>query len=291
MKISKDKDDIVLSNGRPPGMPKLDKKPIIIVCIADKNNIPYARTMITSLRHFHKDWPILLVTDETEPGKLPKDIIRRDLLNYSQDKMFFYRATPIVGESLLDEYELVLKIDADSLVLGDLSYILETKDYDIGTVINWNRFDEKLFPLVQGWAIYPAEYFNCGFVAMRSKKFVHEWKMLCFTPQFDRLQYKEQDLLNALCYFGNYNVRCFDIGNPKSKLNSWFGMIGKGEWNRATVKNGKIIVPQGFGNTPFPPSDMEIKIAHMGGGAGAKKDNWAAFFSKEAMVRIAELIK
>lgn len=267
-----------------------DKKPICCVCIADKANISYANTMIKSLRKFH-DWPVILVTNETDKEKLPKDVILKDLGKYMVDQMFFYRATPIIAESLLDEYELVLKIDADSLILGDLSYILETKDYDVGTVINWNRFDQAHYPLVQGWGIFPAEYFNCGFVAMRSKKFVHDWKMLCFTPQFDRLQYKEQDLLNALCYFGNYNVRCFDIGNPKLDTNQWYGIIGKGEWNRSILKDGKVIVPKGFGPTPFPPSNMEIKVAHMGGGNGAPKDNWGLFFPPEVMERITELTK
>lgn len=267
-----------------------DKKPIAVVCVADKNNIPYAKTMIKSLRRFH-NWPVILVTNETDKEKIPKDVILKDLSKYMVDQMFFYRATPIIAEPLLDEYELVLKVDADSLILGDLSYVLETKDYDVGTVINWNRFDPQYYPLVQGWGIFPAEYFNCGFVALRSKKFAHDWKMLCFTPQFDRMQYKEQDLLNALCYFGNYNVRCFDIGNPKLDINAWYGIIGKGEWNRAILKDGKILIPKGFGETPFPPSNIEIKVAHMGGGNGAPKDNWAAFFSPEVMVKIDELIK
>jgi len=267
-----------------------NKKPIVVFCIATKNHLPYATTMIKSLRKFH-DWPIVLVTDEIDTDKLPKDVIVRDITPYLADKMFFYRATPIIAETLLDEYECVLKIDSDSLILGDLSLIVETKDYDVATVINWNRFDEKFYPLVQGWGIFPAEYFNCGFVAMRSKKFAHEWRMSCYTNQFDRLQFKEQDLLNAMCYFGNWNVRCLDIGNPELELNSFWGIIGKGEWNRAIVKDGKIIVPKGFGNTPFPPTDIEIKVAHLGGGSEAKKDNWNAFFSPEAMARIQEIVQ
>lgn len=259
-----------------------DKKPVVALCIADKNNIPYATSMINSLRKFH-DWPVILVTNEQDKTKLPKDVILEDLSKYMVDQAFFYRATPILGEKFLDEYELVLKIDADSLILGDLSHVLNTKDYDVGTVINWNRFDQQHYPLVQGWGIFPAEYFNCGLVAMRSKKFAHDWKMLCFTPQFDRLQYKEQDLLNALCYFGNYNVRCFDIGDPKLDTNAWYGLISKGEVNRSIIKDNKIIIPKGFGTTPFPPSDIELKVFHMGGGVGAKKDNFAAFFPPDVM--------
>ena len=266
------------------------KKSICVFVIADKKNLPYAKTMLKTFRKFH-DWPVILITDEEDKANLPENVIVKDLNLYKQDKAFFYRATPIIAEPLLDEYECVVKIDADSLILGDLSYVLETKDYDCATVVNWNRWDEKFYPLVQGWGIFAPEYFNCGFVALRSKKFAHHWKMLCFTQQFDRLQYREQDLLNALCYFGNYNVRCLDHPDKPAGMVAWWGMIGKGEWNRAVVKDGKIIVPQGFGSTPFPPTDVEIKVAHMGGGSDAKKDNWGAFFSPEAMGRINELVK
>jgi len=268
------------------------KKPIAVYCIADKNNIKYARTMIKSLRYFHKDWDVILYTNETDKSLFPEGVILKDLGQYLVDQAFFYRATPILAESLLKEYELVIKIDADSLILGDLSLVKDTTDYDVGTVINWNRFDEKFYPLVQGWGIYPAEYFNCGFVAIRSRQFAHDWRMLCYTPQFDRLQYKEQDLLNALCYFGNFNVRNLDLGNKDLQLNSWYGIIGKGEWTRAIVDDKRrIIVPKGLGDTPFPPTDMEIKVAHMGGGNGAPKDNWANFFSHEAMERIQEILR
>lgn len=271
--------------------PKSDKEPVAVYCIADVKNFGYALNMLRSLRHFH-DWPVYLYTNETDKEKLkllPKDITLVDLDPYLQDRAFFYRSTPILAEPLLDKYDCVLKIDADSLILGDLSFILEATDYDVGTVINWNRFDEKFYPLVQGWGIFPAEYFNCGLVALRSKKFAHEWVVNCFTPQFDRLQYKEQDILNAMCYYGNWNVRCFDQGNPEQKRNSWFGIIGKGEWNRSFLDMGRVIIPKGLGDTPFPPSEIQVRVAHLGGGAGAPKDNWGSFFPENVMERIKEL--
>ena len=125
---------------------ELIKKPVAIFCIADQKNLPYARTMIKSLRYFHKDLPVILVTNEKDKEKLSENVIIKDLGAYLVDTMFFYRATPIIAEKLLDEYELVIKIDADSLILGDLSPVFEAKDYDVATVINWNRFDEKFYP-------------------------------------------------------------------------------------------------------------------------------------------------
>lgn len=273
----------------------MNKKPVVVICPADQNNFPYALTMIKTLRHFH-DWPVILYTNESNPDKLkqlPKNVDVQDLNYYLKDRDFFYRATPILAEPLLDQYELVLKIDADSLILGDLSYVLETRDYDVGTVLNVNRVDNQFF----GWVdlgrigILPVEYFNCGFVAMRSKKFVHTWLVNCYTPQFERMQYREQDILNIMCYFGNWNVRCFDHGDGVRKYAAWHGLIAKGETARAELRGKKIIIPKGLGDTPYPPEDMEVKVYHMAGGNGVKKDNYALHFPPQIMERINELIK
>lgn len=239
---------------------------------------------------------MILFTDEKRPeqlSRLPKGVEVRDITPYTKDDpAFWYRQKPVLAEPLLDEYELVLGLDSDQIVLGDLSYIFETKDYDIGTVINWNRVDPRIYGLVQGWGIQPIEYFNCGLVAMRSKKFVHHWKVLCFSPQFDRMQYKEQDLLNILCYYGNYNVRCFDHGDGVAKMSDWWGLISKGEWMRAQLdKDGSIFIPKGFGETPFPPQDMTLRVIHAGGGGTPNKMNYHQWFTEEVVKRIDDLVK
>ena len=254
-------------------------KPVLFFTIADERNLPYAKTLEKSFQYFHADVPFAIVQGE-------------ELTGYTKDDpMFFYRATPILGAKYLKEYELVVKMDADSLVLGDLSYIWNTKDYDVGTVINWNRVDPAMYGYVQGWGIAPPEYMNCGLVAMRNSDFVKQWKNLCFTPQFDRLQYKEQDLLNIMVYYGNWNVRCFDHGDGIAKMNAWWGLISKGEWRRAEVENGKIFVPKGLGDTPFPPNDMELKVIHVAGGNQANKMNYHTFFPEKVAKRIDEILK
>jgi hypothetical protein len=68
-------------------------------------------------------------------------------------------------------------------------------------------------------------------------------------------------------------------------------MLGKGEYNRADLRGKDIIIPKGFGDTPFPPDDVQIHVATLGGGHGATKDNWAAFFPPKVMERINEIIR
>ncbi len=263
------------------------KKPVLVVTIADKNNLVYAKMMINSLRKFH-DWPVVLVTDEKDPKQLPKDVILEDLELYKADLMFFYRSTPIICEKYLKEYELVIKLDADQIITGDLSYVLKTTDYDVATVINWNRVDPAQYGLVQGWGILPIEYFNCGFVAMRSEKFVHHWGVICKSPQFDRMQYKEQDLLNILCYYGNYNIRCLDHGDGLAKYTAWHGLIAKGEWLKAKMVGNDIVIPKAADN--FPKIDTLLKVIHWAGGNSGAKMNYRTAFSEEVIKRLDYLV-
>jgi hypothetical protein len=221
---------------------------------------------------------------------VPFHIVTGDeLKEYLSDPQFFYRATPIVAQKFINDYELVLKIDADSIITGNLDYVFDTKDYDVGTVINWNRIDPKTYGYVQGWGIAPAEYMNCGFVAMRSEKFIKHWKELCFSPQFDRMQYREQDLLNAMIYFGNYNVRCFDHGDGPANMHAWWGLIAKGEWLRAKMDGDKVIIPKGDDN--FPSKNVELKVIHMAGGDRPNKMNYQTLFSDEVTERLDYLVK
>lgn len=266
---------------------QLPKKPVLIFTCASRGHFDYAVLMLNSLTKFHPatEIDIILYTDETDADKLkqlPKGIQIEDLAPLLKaDPVFFYRQKPVIAEKHIKDYELVLGLDADQIITGSLDYILTTKDYDIGTVLNWNRVDPQTYGPVQGWGILPPEYFNCGLVAMRSEKFVHHWNVLCFSEQFSRLQYREQDLLNILGYYGNYNVRCFDYGDGIAKYNAWHGLIAKGELLRAEVREGALVVPQGEGETPFPDMDMTVKVIHAAGGDTPNKMNYHTWVSDE----------
>ncbi len=269
----------------------MNKKPVLIFSVADQNNFPYAVKMFRSLTKFHSstDIAMILFTNETRPEylkQLPRGISVEDLTPYLDDPAFFYRQKPVIAERYMDEYELVLGLDADQIIVGDLSYIFETKDYDLGTVINWNRSDPQMYGFVelQRIGIFPADYFNCGLVAMRSKRAVHHWKVLCYTSMFDRMQYREQDILNIVAHFGNYNVRCLDHQDPIAKMNAWWGLIAKGEYMRAELRGEEIVVPQGEGDTPFPPVDTTLKVLHAGGGNQPNKLNYRMWFQDPKII-------
>lgn len=275
----------------------MNKKPVCFFAVGSREYSKYAIPFWKSMTKFHspKDIDMLWYTNEKSSEvlkKLPVGIKLMDLDPLLIDPAFYFRQKPVIAETLMDEYELVCGFDTDQIILGSLDYIIKTTDYDVGTVYNWNRHDQQFYPMVEMMriGIVPAEYFNCSLVAMRSKKFVHTWLVWCFSPSFDRCQYREQDGLNILAYSGNWNVRCFDLPDMPNKHFGWYGLIGKMEWARSELRGKDIVVPKGFGSTPFPPADVQIHAATLGGGHGAVKDNWANYFPPKVMERINEII-
>lgn len=245
------------------------KKPLIGFIVADDKHLSLANMLMNSIRKFHtkEEFPIDIITGT-------------ELKNYlDADPQFYYRATPVVAQKYINEYDTVIKLDADQIVLDDLRRILSYKDYDVGTVLNYNRLDPRTYGDITVASVDPRDYFNCGFVAMRSPEFVRLWARLCFTNHFTKLRFREQDLLNLLCHFGNFKVRCFDFYDAMHGYWGWHGLILKGETNRIELRDGKPVLPKGDDN--YPPMDIQAKIFHQGGGNNEIKGNWKIWFTDE----------
>ena len=251
------------------------KKKQIAFCIADERNLPYAQKMINSLRKFHieEELPVRLITGE-------------ELKKYLKtDEQFFYRATPIIGSELIKDYDLALKLDADQIITGDLNHVLNDVSYDLGTVLNFNRTDYKTYGPITTYNIDCSKYMNCGFVAMRNPVFVEHWKKLCYTPElFGTLQYREQDIMNILYYYGNYKTRCFDCPDMLTGEAYWGGLISYGEWLKIKLDNDKLILPKS--DDGYPTQDVVIKALHWAHGNVADKLNYRIGFNEEVIKRL-----
>lgn len=245
--------------------------------VADDNNMELATNFINSVRKFHTE------------KELPIDIITgKELEEYRKDDPhFFYRATPIVAMKYMDEYETVIKADADQIMLGDIKHILSLRNYDVGTVLNYNRVDEKKFGLVTNWIIDPQAYYNCGFVAMKNKRFVEHWLKLCLSEHFEKIQYREQGLLNIMCHFGDYKVKCFDHKDVMHDYYAWHGLVCKGEGVHMVLKDGVVTLPKA--EDGYPPEDIIIKIHHYAGG-GHEVRTHRTWFNEDLIKHIDYLI-
>lgn len=244
---------------------------IIAFTVADKNNEPYAQKMIRSLHKFH---PTLTVTTYSA-----EDV---------GDPANFYRATPMFARELIKRYDLVIKLDADQIITGPLDHVFEA-DYDMGGVLNFSRSDVKKYGVVTAVDIAPQAYFNCGFVAMKSARFIDHWWALCNSYHFNNFQYREQDLMNILIHFGDYKIKCFDHFEPETGYSAWHGLLSKGEWHRMEMRDGKLILPKG--EDKYPDRDVAIKVMHWAGGPTEQKLHYRTLCSEEVINYLDGLIK
>lgn len=234
----------------------------IAFTIADDNNLPYAEKMIKSLRKFHteEELPVVVISGDQLKGFL------------KQDPMFYYRATPIIAKKLWSEgYNQIIKIDADSVITGDISHTWKD-DFDVGVVNNSNPREFKKYP-VSVWNIHPLSYVNAGFVVMKSERFINHWFNLCHSPHFDFYQMKEQDLLNIMVFYMDFKVKFLDAGSK------WHGLISKGYWPQVELRGDKLILPK---SEEWPTDeDKEITVIHWAGGNIPDKMNFKLFFKEE----------
>lgn len=244
------------------------KKPLVFFSIADANNLSYFHKLKKSFEHFHPSIPLLLYD---EPKIVPYN-----------DPNFWYRATPMIGKELLKEYETVIKIDADSVVTGDLSE-LWNGDFDIGVVNNSNPREFKTFPY-QYRNVHPFAYVNCGLVVMKSLSFVEYWYDKCFSSLFNT-QMREQDMLNDLVFDNHWSVKKFDEGD------SFYGLASKGYWpNIQLLADHRLLLPKGTElKEPWPDKEKYIKVLHFGGGNIPNKMNFNTLFQPEVAAYLKEI--
>ena len=241
--------------------------------IADQNNLKYYELLKNSLSKFHPDIPLILI-DEPKIKQLG-------------DPHFFYRATPIIAKALFKDYDIITKIDADTIITGNLDHIWEG-EFDVAVVKNSNPREDKVYP-IRLLDIHPLSYVNNGLVVMKSKVFVEHWLKLCMSEHFLNFQYREQDMLNIMVFYmgeafgGPYKIRFLDDSNK------WHGLISKQYAPLTKLVDGKIILPK---NDEWPQDeDKQIVAYHWAGGNSPDKMKYKLIFPKEICDFIDNLVK
>lgn len=230
----------------------MNKKKIAAFSPCDANYEKSFQMLQASLRKFHSE------------EDLP--LLRYD--NQSGDPNFWFRAKPIIASKLLEEYETVIGLDSDQIILAPLTEIInDTDEYDVGVVLNDPTYK------IQLWDIAP--YFNCGLVVIKSKAFADHWLRLCMSPHFNIYQFREQDLLNILCSdYHNYQVKCFDT------MQKVYGEAAKSRWIEGKMVDDKVML-----------GETQLMVIHFGGGNTPDKGNYRIRFGEDVVKRIEELIK
>lgn len=245
------------------------KKKVVAFTIADEANMPYAEKLERSFKHFHPKVELIVVG-----GKTLQDTL-------AVDPQFFYRATPGIARDLIKDYEAVVKIDADTIITGDLTHTWND-DFDLAVVQNSNPIEMEKYP-VSVLNIHPLSYVNAGYVVMKSEKVVDHWWRLCASPHFDFYQFREQDLLNIMIFYGMYQTRFLDMSDK------WHGLISKGYWQNIELKDDKLILPH---TEEWPQyEDKQICAIHWAGGNTPNKMNINTSFKPEVAKWINNLLK
>lgn len=124
-----------------------------------------------------------------------------DLVVFRQDKVNelfylkginFYQAKPSFAKLLTKDYKRVVNIDADTIITGRLSEIIDTK-WDIGGVWNYNLYENASLESVD-----EKSYVQAGLVGSSCLEFWDIWE----EENKKAMQYKRQenDVLNLVWY-------------------------------------------------------------------------------------------
>lgn len=247
-----------------------EKKPVAFCTnISD----PYYHSMgadklIKSAKYFHPDIPFCIYTSEDVAAMdLPPEILM-----------------PFIMNKLIDEYEMVIRFDADSMLTGPVTEILEATDYDFVGVRNNNDYGKagKDKPITQ-FNVGVNDYLNAGLLATTSKTFLADWMDACLSFGL-MLPFGEQTVLNGIkrkyktlivdsiesnCHYG---VSCLYGKDESDEATHW------DSWKDIYEINGGLYL-----------KNKVVKVIHHAG--GFKEDKLGFYmFNDSARRRLVEII-
>ena len=176
---------------------------------------------------------------------------------------------PFVSYQLIDQYDMVVHFDADSMVVGDLDELLDPSNlqFDLIGVRNNNDFNcAGKDRYISNPGQDPQQYLNAGLVAVTNKDVLEEW-MTKNIAYGNTLPFQEQSVLNEL--HSNWKVKILDpieasvyygISNLYGKHTHW------DSWKEINLLGEELLL-QG----------KKVKVLHHGGGHGAAKLDFNLF--------------
>lgn len=136
--------------------------------------------MINSFKRFHPDIDLV--------------VFRQDMIDYIFNKhgLNFYNCKPTFAKLLTDQYDRIINIDADYVITGRMTEILDT-DWEVGGAWNYNDYentsvenvDEKMF-------------IQAGMVGSTKKEFWDVWERE--NKKAMKYKCKENDILSLIWY-------------------------------------------------------------------------------------------
>jgi len=153
--------------------------------------------LINSFKHFHPDIPLVIFR------QADVDKIIDPTKKFMGGAVNWLNAKPMFAKLLVDKYELVINIDADSVILGRLDV---SGDFDVCSVINFNDYENRAVE-----NITEEQFIHAGFIGSRRPEF---WDIWMERSLKDNWKYKcaENDTLNLVVYnqLSDWKLKLFD---------------------------------------------------------------------------------
>lgn len=173
---------------------------------------------INSFKKFHPDIDLVVFRQDTVDKLFPEKNIN------------WYQAKPFFAGLLEDQYDLIVNMDADHIVLDRMTQVFDIVDYEVGMPWNFNDYENASFE-----DITEEMYLQAGMVASKNKYFWRWWREM----NKDAMQYlrKENDIVNLLVYhdMSFLNLKIFD------KEKNYYGCKSLGREPEFYVEDGKTM--------------------------------------------------
>src|SRR3990167_7593510 len=143
--------------------------------------------LINSFKYFHPDIPLVIFRQDII------DTIIDPKKRFMGGSVNWLNAKPIFAKILVNHFDCIVNIDADSIVTGKLDEVFKD-DYDIGSVVNFNDFENVS---VEG--VTEQMYLQAGLIASRKPEF---WDIWMARSLKDNWKYRcaENDTMNLVIY-------------------------------------------------------------------------------------------
>lgn len=204
-------------------------KPIVFYTFISDNYYSPIGTpkFINSFKRFHPDIPLVVFRQDIV------DKIIDPSKKYMGGAVNWLNAKPMFAKLLTDKYELVVNIDADTVVLGRFDELIDDNSYDIGSVMNLNDFENRHLENVTN-----DMYLQAGLVASRKPEFWDMWMDMSLRENW-RLKCAENDTLNLLVYQqlvpSGWKLKIFD------KDKDYWGCKSLNREGEFVVTQGKVM--------------------------------------------------
>lgn len=176
---------------------------------------------------------------------------------------------PFVSAQLIDDYDMVVHFDADSMIVGKLNELLDESNlqYDIIGVRNNNDFNRAgKDAYITNPGQDPQTYLNAGLVAVTNGEVLVEW-MEQNIQYGNQMPFQEQTILNYISTTRSTKI----IDSVDSKVYYGISNLYGVETHWDSWKSIQVVDDQ------LTLNGKIVKVLHHGGGHGATKLDFNLF--------------